>query len=489
MATELLRSSTTCGPAPEGAARGAARSHVIAVLPRGEAIRNFTHSGSLDAVAREAELSLLSVVPDAECFDSLALRYGRVIPLEEPAERYPVRLLRDVLDMAHGRHLWSAAARERWRLRDHEARSLSQKVKRIGRKALARPFASRRGVALLERAERTASRVLSTTDRYVELYRQLGPTLVFNGSHVHSRNAIAAVHAARWLGIPTATFIFSWDNLTSQGRVLPAYDDYLVWNDDLKRQLLAIYPAVRPDRVHVTGTPQFDLHFREEMHWSREEFCARVGADPARPIVLYSTGMAEHMPGEPLVVEQIADMLGETRDLGAPQLLVRVYPKDRTGRFADLERRRPDILFPRAKWVDAWLTPTVEDDQLYTNTLRHVAAGVNVASTVSLELAMFDKPVINVGYNPPGIRPRVDYVRYYDFDHYAPLVRERAVALARSAEEMRTLLHLALSDPGAGRADREAFIARMFGGTLDGRSGERVAAVLLRLAARRAAHT
>ncbi|HEX8849564.1 MAG TPA: hypothetical protein VF761_08535 [Gemmatimonadaceae bacterium] len=484
MATELLRSAAADRVTLTADSTDRAQSHILAILPRGEAIRNFTHSGALDRVARDAELSLLSVIPDAECFASLVGRYGRVIELEEPAERYPVRLLRDILDMAHGRHLWSAAARERWRLRDHEARTVAQKLKRVGRKALARPFASARGVALLERAERAASRALSTTDRYIQLYRELRPTLVFNGSHVHSRNAIAAVHAARWLGIPTATFIFSWDNLTSQGRVLPAYDDYLVWNADLKRQLLEIYPAVRPERVHVTGTPQFDLHFREEMHWSRESFCARVGADPVRPLVLYSTGMAEHMPGEPLVVEQIADMLAEMKDLGAPQLLVRVYPKDRTGRFADLERRRPDILFPRAKWVDAWLTPTVEDNQLYTNTLRHVAAGVNVASTVSLELAMFDKPVINVGYNPPGTRPRVDYVRYYDFDHYAPLVRERAVALARSAEEMRAMLRAALGDPAAGRADRRAFIERMFGETLDGRSGDRVAAVLLRLAAR-----
>ena len=180
-------------------------------------------------------------------------------------------------------------------------------------------------------------------------------------------------------------------------------------------------------------------------------------------------------------------MLAAMKDLGSPQLLVRVYPKDRTGRFAGLERRRPDILFPRAKWVDAWLTPTVEDNQFYTNTLRHAAAGVNVASTVSLELAMFDNPVINVGYNPPGMQPRVDYIRYYDFDHYAPLVRERAVDLARCAEEMRAMLHAALTDPAAGRADREAFIGRMFGDTLDGRSGERVAAVLLHLAARREA--
>ncbi|HEX6964843.1 MAG TPA: hypothetical protein VF166_03515 [Gemmatimonadaceae bacterium] len=459
--------------------------HVVAILPRGEAIRNFVHTGTLDTLDRAGELTVLSVLPSDDVLASLSARYPRVRPLEEIPERYPVRILRELLDMAHGRHLWSAAARERWRLRDVEAVTPAQRIKRLGRKLACYPFASRRGVAVLERIERTASRVFSTTDQFQKLYRETRPTLVFNGSHVHSRIAIPAVQAAQWLGIPTATFLFSWDNLTSQGRVMPAYDYYLVWNEDIKRQLLEIYPSVRPEQVFVTGTPQFDFHFHPESYWTREEFCRRVGADPGRPMVLYSTGMAEHMPGEPRIVEQIADMLREMTDLGSPQLLVRVYPKDRTGRFEELQQRRADILFPEAKWVEAWLTPTEDDTRLLTNTLRHVDAGVNVASTVSLELCMFDKPVVNVGYDPPGGEPvRVPYARYYEFDHYRPLVECGAVQLARSPHDMRAMLREALTAPATHRAERRGLMQRMFGNTLDGRSAERVAQVLLQLANR-----
>lgn len=457
---------------------------VVAILPRGEAIRNFAQTGALDALGRDADLTLLSVVPGADVLEHLAARFGDVRPLETSAERYPVRILRELLDMAHGRQLWSPAARERWRLRDIEATTPSAWLKRRGRKLLALAFASRRGVRLLERLERRTSRALCPSARYEHMFRELRPALVFNGSHVHGQNAVQAVQAAQWLGIPTAAFIFSWDNLTSQGRVMPSYDHYLVWNEDLKAQLLTIYPDVRPEQVHVTGTPQFDSHFRRETHWSRERFCAQSGADPSRPIVLYSTGMAEHMPGEPRIVEQIADMLGEMSDLGRPQLLVRVYPKDLTGRFDELRARRADILFPAARWIEAWLTPTEEDGRLYTNTLRHADVGINVASTVSLELCMFDKPVVNVGYDPPGVESvRVPYGRYYEYDHYRPLVAERAVRLAHSPEEMRGLLRAALADPASDREHRRRFLRRMFGDTLDGRSGERVARVLLDLAA------
>ena len=458
-------------------------AHVVAILPRGEAIRNFVQTGALDIVGNAAQLTVLSVVPGRSSIDELAARYPRVLALREDPERYPVRILRELLDMAHGRNLWSAAAQERWRLRDVEARTTGMRLKRWGKKVAAIPFANDRGLQFLERSERMASRAFCPSDYYTNLYRKLRPSLVFNGSHVHSQVAIQAIQAAQWLGIPTATFIFSWDNLTSQGRILPTYDYYLVWNEDLKRQLVRIYPSIRPENVLVTGTPQFDFHFRCDSYWSREKFCEKVGADVRRPIVLYSTGMANHMPGEPLIVEQIADMLRDMKDLGPPQLLVRVYPKDRTGRFDELKQRRTDILFPEARWAAAWLTPTEDDNQMLTNTLKHVDLGINVASTISLELCMFDKPALNVGYNPPGMASvRVPYARYYEYDHYRPVVASGAVRVAYSADEMRAAITDALADPGQRRTQRQALLKLMFGDTLDGRSHERVAEALIELA-------
>src|SRR3712207_4086295 len=176
-------------------------------------------------------------------------------------------------------------------------------------------------------------------------------------------------------------------------------------------------------------------------------------------------------------------MLRGMGDLGAPQLLVRVYPKDLTGRFEELKRRCPDILFPRVPWEAAWLTPKPEDSYLLTNTLRHADAGINVASTVSLELCMFDKPVINVGYNPPGIDiGPIDYSRYYEFDHYRPIVESGAITVARSEDEMRAALRRALTAPQADGHARRALIRGMFGTALDGYAGLRVADRLVKLA-------
>lgn len=456
---------------------------IVAILPRGEAIRNFVYSGALDAIAAEVPVTLLTVIPDEEFRQSALERYDSVRELRSAPERWPVRFLRQQLDLVHGRYLWSAAAQERWRRRDAESNTPAKRLKRAAQKMVAIPLAHRTGVELVSNLERAVSHRLSTSDDYARLYEELKPAMVFNCSHVHSANATQAVQAAQWMGIPTATFLFSWDNLTSQGRILLPYDYYLAWNEGIAEQLLDIYPKLHRQQVIVTGTPQFDFHFRPDFYWSREEFCARVGADPSRPLVLYSTGMDNHMPGEPLVIEGIARMLREMTDLGSPQLMVRLYPKDRQPhRFDEMRQRNPDILFPEIPWVKNHLTPKFEDVYLLTNTLRHVAAGINVASTVSLELCMLDKPVINVGYNPPGldISP-IDYRLYYNFDHYRPVVESGAVRLASSETEMRSLLRAALQNPDADRARRQAFLHQMFGNTLDGQVGARVANALLTL--------
>ena len=457
--------------------------NIVAIIPRGEVIRNFIYTGALDEVAEKANLSLISVSPGESVNQMLRENYGDVHRLEEFNERWLVRFQREIIATAHNRWLWSKAAQERERLRNAEAQTLKQKAVWTIKKAMSYPFANRPGLNFLSAIERTSSRVFRATDEYTKLMKCLQPSLVFNGSHIHSRVATQAVQAAQWLKIPTATFIFSWDNLTSQGRIMLPYDYFLVWNEALKKQLLEMYEWIREEQVFVTGTPQFDFHFQPKFYQSREEFCASIGADPTRPIVLYSTGMANHMPGEPEIVEEIADLLKEIAPQNPPQLMVRVYPKDLTGRFDELKERRKDILFPKIAWEEGWQTPKYEDSFALVNTLRHVDFGINVASTISLELCMFDKPAINVGYNPLSVNEsELSYATYYNFDHYRPVVESGAVEVADNREQMRDLMQKAINAPSRRKNERKALIDKMFGTTLDGNSAHRVAQALLEIA-------
>lgn len=459
------------------------RPVIFVIVPRGEVIRNFVYTGALDRLAKDSVLKLFTVEPNAELNQLLKRKCDTIYPLNDHRDRWIVRIQREIIDVAHNRWIWTRAAQERSRLRDQEAKTLKEKVVRRIKKIISFPFANRKGLNLLSQLERTSSRLFRSTNEYLEIYEKNRPSLIFNASHVHSRNATQAVEAAQWLGIPTATFIFSWDNLTSQGRIMRPYDHFIVWNDELKAQLLGMYEWVNPENVVVTGTPQFDLHFREEFHLTREEYCRQIGADSSRPMVLYTTGMANHMPGEPEIVEGIADILADFPERERPQLLLRVYAKDLTGRFEDLRQSRKDIVFIDPLWEPAWLTPKYEDAYALINALRHCDVGINVASTVSLELCMFNKPVINVGYNPGSVpEDELSYADYYEFDHYKPVVDSGAVQVAWNIEEMRKLITDALTMPETYRVRRNELIEHMFASTLDGNSSTRVAETLLEIA-------
>lgn len=458
---------------------------IVLILSRGEAIRNFVYTNTLKELAKKSRVTVLSVIPDEDTKDLIMQsRCERLIELKNIQERWIVSKLRELLINAHDRWLWSEAIRsKRWVFRDLKARTYKQKANRWLVKLVSLAFSRGVGLNVFSKFESRITYLLRTTEEYAKLFRHIKPAIVFNGSHVHSEVAIQAVSAARALNIPTAAFIFSWDNLTSRSRIIPPYDYHFVWNTSIKEQMMKIYKALDPRRIYVTGTPQFDFHFMKKFRWTREDFCARVAADPNRPIILYTTGMPEHMPGEPLIVKKISLMLRDMQSLGPPQLLVRLYPKDQSGRFNQLKKELPDVLFPEIPWNSNWNTPKYEDCFLLSNMLQHAALGINVASTVSLELCMFGKPVINVGYNPPGVNTGpINYASYYNYDHYRPVADSGAVAIAGSETDMQNMIYEALTKPEVGSDKRKRLIESMFGNTLDGHSGYRVAENLLKLA-------
>ena len=121
---------------------------------------------------------------------------------------------------------------------------------------------------------------------------------------------------------------------------------------------------------------------------------------------------------------------------------------------------------------------------IYTNLIRHASLGINAASTVSLELLMHGKPVINFGFDPPGskLAHHDRYVRHLKYDHYRPVAESGAVMVAMSEKDMAEMLYKGLTQPKADSEKRHQFIHKMFGDTLDGNSGRRVAEHILKLA-------
>ncbi len=471
---------------------GARKPHIVLIVPRGEAVRNFLYSDTLKILSEQAKVTLLSVIHDAPFQERFGPQVEAIHPLENKKydENRWLRSIRFIIHEAHFRWLWSEVAKNTWELRKGKAITPVQQAKRIALERLIEPLANRPALEALTKLENYLSYVLRPDDEFNNLFARLKPDLVFNCSHIHGQAAAELpAKIAHRMGIPVAGFIFSWDNLTSRSRIFVPYHHYIVWHEPMRDQLLDLYPKIDPDDVTVTGTPQFDFHFKPEYWLSREEVCRRVGLDPARPFVFYTTGLDKHFPEEHRTVERVIQLLEELDLPEKPQLLVRTYVKGISKEMRALAARmedNPDVVFPPVAWDEKWYMPQYEDLALYTSLLRECALGINPASTVTLELMMHNKPVINLGFDPPGSRipHRFRWIRHIHFDHFRPVAESGGTMVAYKPEDLGPFIQRGLTRPHADKEAQDRFIKSVFGDTLDGKAGQRVAEHLLQLARR-----
>lgn len=441
---------------------GAAETSILLLVPDGVGVRNYL----LEPFASLAGVRLSPTVftgfdPDR---------------LPEEARRWPIRqflpfregawgaLLRYAISYAH-QYRWQTHAMKSILARPVTGR-LRKRLLHRAAKAAGRICASGAGLRLLATALENSVRRRPVFGRYQELLRELRPQAVFC-THQRPVTVLPIVLAARSLGIPAVTFIYSWDNLTSKGRIAAPFDYYLVWSALMKRELLHFYPDVRDEQVIVTGTPQFDAYADESLYWDRDEFFRQIGADPERPLLCYSGGDRTTCPNEPNQLALFLELARRGRFNGNPQVLFRPSPADEGSRFDWVRERYPELIYARPRWRFApnsnWVNnmPTQEDVALLVNLARHANAGVNMASTMTMDFAVFDKPVVNIAYwsEDPANLQSTPWPKFYSYEHFKPVVDLRATLIADSAESLVDCVNAALADPGVCRDGRRQLLA------------------------------
>ncbi|HAM70041.1 MAG TPA: hypothetical protein DCM86_00165 [Verrucomicrobiales bacterium] len=463
------------------------KPRIVFIIPRGEAVRNFLFSDTLEAVGEHARVTVLSVVDDERYVGRCRPFVEEILSLREYAPNPMVARVRSIVENAHDLWLWSEVAKNNWELRDLRAAEQGRLWPRKLLKLFSKSLANQPSLQLLTRLERELQYRLRPTQEFNRLFERLKPDLVFNGSHIHGLAGELPTRVAHHMGIPTAGFVFSWDNLTSRSRIMAPYDYWFVWNQHMRGQLLGFYPEVRPGSVFVTGTPQFDFHFNPKYRLSREEVCRKIGIDPARPFILYTSGIYNHFFEEHKHLQSIIRHLQSIDVHPRPQLVVRNYAKGTSDELKEMARGSyPDVVFPPVTWDEKWWMPLHEDLYLYSSLVEHAHMSINAASTVTLEFMMKDKPVINLDFDPPGSHLKYcqGYQRHIRFDHFWPVAQSGGTMVTRSEGEMREALIRGLTQPKADSAARMRFVQDFFGDTLDGRSGFRVAERLVDLARR-----
>lgn len=134
--------------------------------------------------------------------------------------------------------------------------------------------------------------------------------------------------AARALGVPVAVTVISWDNLSTKGLFHVAPDRLFVWNRSQHEDAVEIQKTPR-SKIRIAGAPFFDKWFDKGGGLdSREAFCAQVGFDPGRRILLYLGSSKNIAKNESWFVQEVVKALRASDDdrLRQMQVLVRPHP-------------------------------------------------------------------------------------------------------------------------------------------------------------------
>lgn len=460
----------------------------VILLPDGVGVRNFVLGPFLPMLSREATGLILHPIPEANLDEYRGFSNGQFQWREFAAYRETPLAATLRYSLAYAQMYWADTQSMRYGRRARLSGTWHRRLMMRTARLIGRALASPPGIKRLDRWHcREVAKVPQVAD-YQKLFQEAKSSVLFC-SHQRPLEILPAVLAAKALGIPTACFIFSWDNLTSKGRIAAPFDHYLVWSELMKQELLRYYPDVTPERVHIVGTPQFDPYADERLACTREQFFSRIGADPSRPLICYSGGDTGTAPEDHLHADILMGLVKSGRIKGRPQVLVRPSPVDDGARYQAVRRKYPELIFAQPAWLHtepanwARCIPTPGDVQFLASLTRHADVNVNLASTMTLDFAIHDRPVVNVAFdvhNPPlnGWPPLWEY--YYRFEHYRPVVEIGAARFARSAEQMAEHINAYLENPALEREERRRFVELQVGAPV-GESSRSVVETLKRI--------
>lgn len=326
-----------------------------------------------------------------------------------------------------------------------------------------------------------------------DLFDKYKPSLLF-APNMFSPEDCRLLRVARKRRIPTLTTMKSWDVPTTRGFTRVKADRILTFNAINQRETIEI-GDYHPTQVRVVGFPQFDMYSNESIYIPRDTFFQSLGIDPGKRIILFAA------PGDfknPFTDEILRLLDQAIHDGDLPRdvhILARFHPKypssaEKLSALKHVTKDRPGTYFTHnlEQALDApqettfqWTFTDIDLIHL-ANSLRHASVTINTESTMTLDAAANDRPIVLVGFDG---NHKLDFwksvIRNYGREHLKAVLDTGGARLAHSPEELLQHINMYLDTPtadaGGRRRIRDELLFRC-----DGRSALRVAEHIIEMA-------
>ncbi len=331
-----------------------------------------------------------------------------------------------------------------------------------------------------------------TSNIYADLFARYRPDLVIAATPGWRLDRFLLREAAR-RGVRTAAAIVGWDNPSSYRLPGAPIDDITCWSEIQKRELVlgSDWPA---ERVNVGGIPSYDGYFRGLWRVPREEYFAMHGLDLRRKLLSYACSFVTFSPNYPNI-SALARLVSSDELAEPAQLLIRLHPNHfMPGSLYEQEAQRVRALvreLPHVHLVEP--VPlggelgyySGEDMPEKASMMAYSDVFLTVYSTMVVETAIHDRPIISVcidepgGWNTPG-KFSLSLSEIGEWPTHQRFRWAGAGRVAMNEAQLREAVNETLRDPAADQEKRRRFIQEECTFT-DGSAGARTGAWILSL--------
>ncbi len=310
-------------------------------------------------------------------------------------------------------------------------------------------------------------------------FYKYNPDLIFSPNVIGKFDTLF-LKTAKKLGVKSVAMVNSWDNLSSRGmiRVLP--DILLVHNEIIRKEAIHLngYPE---DHIKVVGMPHFDYYLNAPF-CTKEEFYKKMAIPLEKEIILFCPAGSRMNDTEWQVVKMLDDSI-KNREINFPAHLLVRQPPNADMVMGELGKSE-SITFDRMSHKFETDDPNDwewdrEDITHLANSLFYSKMVLNYASTMSIDAAALDKPIINIVFDGWEKKSKKDsFSWFYDnLTHYKNLSVTGGVRSVYSMGSLVTAINSYYSDPKLDKEGRNRIVVEQCW-KLDGGAGKRVAELI-----------
>ena len=293
--------------------------------------------------------------------------------------------------------------------------------------------------------------------------------------------------------IPTAAVIVGWDNPSSYSLPGAPVDWITCWSE-IQKDELVMGSDWAPERVGINGIPSYDGYFSKDWVIAREEYFRMHGLDPDRKLLSYAASFVSFSPNYQNV-EALSRLVASDRLAQPSQLLVRLHPNHfqdnhlyagEREKIYSLAREYPHVHIVQPVPMGGSMGfYSGEDMPEKTSMMAHSDVFLTVYSTMAVEAAIHDRPIVSVCIDAPGgwNWPRKFSLPLSKIGNWPTHYRFREAGAGRVAlneQQACEAINTYLQSPAADCEGRRAFIKSECTYT-DGSAGRRTGEYLFSL--------